>query len=380
MNLHYPDYTCDECAYQLRNIADSINKFREINLFWTKFIATNSSTSDHDEWQILNEIKNEIKVETNNIVSEITNEDNDNDGDINFSETFSPFVVTADAWDVPTPVVASSPISEIDKTPPATPIKKRIRKNIVRELVAGEFTCDICNEIFLFKKDLPFHMHSKHSKSRRFMCPICPTLWQNNNILQKHIVNKHRSDEERVADAKCLYCNEQFSNGRELSRHVSTVHSGVDTFMCDTCGISLNSYRSLARHLKNHQQFPPLPAAPSRYAQPVDFVKPKRKVSLWCPVCKSGFYVTAVFRRHIKKHDDGNEIWQQLVGRICSKCHKMFPSKECLADHSVVHKSWICDVCKGGFTSKQSLMAHSACHKNEKERPFSCPVSKNVNF
>lgn len=220
-------------------------------------------------------------------------------------------------------------------------------------------------------------MQSKHSESRRLLCPICPTLWQNRHVLRKHMT-KHRTDEERLADAKCVYCNEQCSSGRELNRHVATIHSGVDTFICDACGLSLSSYTTLAKHMKTHQPPPPSSSSsnvPSSSHQPDEFRKPVRKVSLWCPVCQSGFHVTAVFRRHIKKHNDGNEIWQQLVGRICSKCHKLFPSKESLADHSVVHKSWICDVCKGGFTSDQSLMAHRACHKDTKERPFKCEVS-----
>lgn len=260
----------------------------------------------------------------------------------------------------------------------------------------NKFTCDICNHSLSYKHDLIAHLNHHQNgptpqsgndvivamkkpkktalrKGRPLLtCDSCGGEFHSKTTLSAHMKQLHSShtdkDKPSNSEATCLYCNEEFLTVSRLMRHVNKSHSDVDCFMCDTCGISFKTYQGLKRHIwPTHKPWITDEAQPHARTQ--------RKFTLFCPVCNKGFTLYDYMRKHMRdQHDNGLDVWNTIVNRICTKCSQMFPTVECLQDHRIVHKPFQCNICKGYFTSALSLENHARTHANAKERKFKCNV------
>lgn len=78
---------------------------------------------------------------------------------------------------------------------------------------------------------------------------------------------------------------------------------------------------------------------------------------------------------HNKKDIVDEKMLIELKQLGCDICSDLFPSKELLQKHILVHvgkNPYICDVCSVGFSSKEILQKHVLVHVGEK--PYRCVV------
>ena len=79
--------------------------------------------------------------------------------------------------------------------------------------------CSFCEEIFVSKEVLKFHLRSVH-EFEEFECEICNKTYKNQNLLNYHFISVH----EAKKSFKCEVCKKEFNQKSYLDQHISLVH------------------------------------------------------------------------------------------------------------------------------------------------------------
>jgi len=90
--------------------------------------------------------------------------------------------------------------------------------------------CEICNSIFIDKKELENHMLKYHSK-KCYVCEECKEPFTDVSLYEQH---KCRDAKDRLF--KCHLCNQQFERQLNWSRHIEYAHPNAEKFHCRICG------------------------------------------------------------------------------------------------------------------------------------------------
>lgn len=189
---------------------------------------------------------------------------------------------------------------------------KLIKGNHIEiKIDVSEISCEVCNEPFKTFDSIIDHLISKH-----------------NMEYERNIDTPFQ--EYRLADCRCLHCEEQFSYFGYLVKHVNNVHP-QKCFICDDCGLTFNKKRDLAVHLRNYHKTGGYP----------------------CNLCLKTFKNNLVLRRH-----QNNSHFRQ-----CMSCGLRFASLSLLQKHIVVdhppnEDNMKCSYCSKEFHSSIGLMQH----------------------
>ena len=90
-----------------------------------------------------------------------------------------------------------------------------------------------------------------HTGEKRFVCNVCPSKFNNNSHLKRHILYKHSGSPER--QFKCEQCGMAFVEKSTLRLHKRT-HTKEKPFICDTCGKGFGWKHHLVYHETTHSK------------------------------------------------------------------------------------------------------------------------------
>ncbi|XP_060532805.1 zinc finger protein 708-like [Cylas formicarius] len=137
------------------------------------------------------------------------------------------------------------------------PINSGLAIHMKRHAGVKDFSCHICDKKFFNKSEVTKHVLS-HSSERRFKCPNCEEKeYKNREGLRKHLKLAHDIGNWKPPkqDKKflCPMCPKLFNFNNKLQRHILT-HTGEKPFKCEHCDKKFidNYYRKV--HLrKDHK-------------------------------------------------------------------------------------------------------------------------------
>ncbi|KAI5640755.1 hypothetical protein NE865_06862 [Phthorimaea operculella] len=153
----------------------------------------------------------------------------------------------------------------------------------------SDISCNICNEPFPKFEEIVDHLIGKHKL-------------EYDKSIDTEIV------EYRLADCRCLYCDQEFSYFGRLVSHVNMNHP-QNNFICNECGGSFNKKRDLSEHIRSN-------------------------------------------------HKEG--------GYTCKQCSEVFETKNLLLKHQNSYHFRRCKHCSESFSSKLLLQKHMELeHPNE---------------
>ena len=150
----------------------------------------------------------------------------------------------------------------------------------------------------------------------------------------------------------CPHCQKLV---KDLKKHLKVHDKPTSAVMCDVCGKSFPSDRSLTKH--NYFCLPGL--------------APPLKANVKCRFCDSSFTSSMKKSRHEFKAHDHN-------AQICSQCgHKSLGMRN-LKRHLTTHggREISCDQCGKTFKSQENLKLHQRkMHQSDSEKPHKCSYS-----
>ena len=135
----------------------------------------------------------------------------------------------------------------------------------------NDFSCKICNRIFLGKQNLEDHLRL-HNSAKPFICELCPKnfkskLYLKGHVKRCHTINKNQpkkmedaTSEDSAADDdilsklgvkkfKCKICKRIFFKRRNLKFHLR-LHNSEKPFVCDKCPKTFKTRKYLKGHVK----------------------------------------------------------------------------------------------------------------------------------
>lgn len=190
----------------------------------------------------------------------------------------------------------------------------------------GEFLCGICQQRFIFRRQLKAHMIT-HSDNRNYVCKLCGLTCKRRSHLHKHM-----DTHQKERNYRCDVCHKNFKVQAELKEHCLTEHKNQIS-KCNVCKQTLHTAYSVYIHSMRH-------------SGTRDHV---------CPTCGSSFKRKQHLIAHKKVHENATENIK------CPACDKEFPEKKYFRKHlEQCHKElaptyrydYICSICNKDFAYK----------------------------
>ncbi|CAC5358938.1 KRAB [Mytilus coruscus] len=256
---------------------------------------------------------------------------------------------------------------------------------------SSPLSCEICQETFMKKWNLQRHMLRKHRNEEDFHCEVCQETFKKKFTLTSHLIREHNfaKDFKVVCEKpevpsekfKCRECDEIFFSSMERVRHELYDHDSAvlerytgpakkGKFKCPICKNKRETVQTMKSHIRDHFE--------------TDISE------LTCSVCKLQFKTKNRLQNHLPIHSEPKYP--------CQKCGKKFRMLKYVKRHMLeTHKiagpplikekqdhgktteykrqkktPGICDVCGKVFSSVATALQHRSVHTQE--RKHSCKV------
>ena len=200
--------------------------------------------------------------------------------------------------------------------------------------------CEVCGKVFNRKASLEMHMVT-HSNVRDFSCNECVSKFSRKKDLARHKKDVH--GHSPVLD--CELCDFKSKKVFRLKNHQKNEHGIKLAFGCDMCDFTFYKNQHLKRH-KFRRHTPKEEKAKQREMEEKDKNRICDRCGKSCPSSRS-------LREHKNSHSPDYS---------CKKCGKAFTSTRNLKDHmNIVHeriKKYLCNLCGKSFGRSTNLGDH----------------------
>ncbi|XP_075155320.1 uncharacterized protein LOC142228709 [Haematobia irritans] len=233
---------------------------------------------------------------------------------------------------------------EFSKISEVKPTRK-YRKNRSTKVSNNNKTCTICDKTFNKRVFLKRHM-SVHSEINTFVCEICQYRFATEKLLSLHISHKHNKG-EAISFAGGPYKCPDCPMVFEQTRALSAhsvIHAERD-FKCKVCQMNLKTLSAVTRHMN---------------------LKHPGVLPYKCEICEKAFPVENHYQDHLNMHNGYKK-------HKCNMCEKSFPNSTSLRDHIRSHtgeEPFLCPQCGKSFKTSNILRQHLQRHG---EKNFQCP-------
>ncbi|GFT26972.1 hypothetical protein NPIL_649191 [Nephila pilipes] len=244
---------------------------------------------------------------------------------------------------------ANNEIASSNSEKPISSFKKAWQKKLKREL--GSYICEFkgCNVRFRALDNLEYHNKCHVSGGSIFACPECGMTFESWATIAGHLWRTHKNDMELHACDQCPFRTYSLSRLENIHKKI---HFEECSYLCDTCGKKFKN----GKQMRNHRV--------------VHLNKKKTKVKeLKCKICSTVFPSKVLLLHH---QDTIHNIKHKKF--VCSYCEYTSIKRSTLALHMRQHtgeKPFKCDQCDYCTSDHNSLRRHKMKHSGE--RKYKCP-------
>ncbi|MEQ2240330.1 hypothetical protein ILYODFUR_013703 [Ilyodon furcidens] len=224
--------------------------------------------------------------------------------------------------------------------------------------------CRICLTGFSSQEDLKQHLSRTHFEEQFYECDLCKRVFASLKECENH-VRLHKC----VVNIVCDKCGRSFRTEKSLARHRKK--RCLRSFKCTDCGETFAKKNALLKHSFSHLSLLPYTCIRCRchfrlaklYRQ--HKCEPER---IHCVACLREFPSQRDFQRHKKDTGCwGNQEPNQKTDEIrCLECGQRFDTSDELKKHAGAHQRVLkCAECGKGFRSALLLMSHMGGHAGQ---------------
>jgi len=220
-------------------------------------------------------------------------------------------------------------------------VKKSVDTIRIYELKHPVFTCIICDQKFVYGKNLKNHMDAH--VNQKIECIVCKKFFHHDSIkshLKTHIIKTFICDYKHKSDK---ICNKTFIYKFSLMSHKNSVN--YKKYKCDNCKTRFSSICSYKEHFLNiHKKYV-------------------------CEICVKIFTQKRYLTRHLKIHD-GHKKYK------CKQCNNSFIYITQLNLHMKISHSnkQMCYICYLEF-DKDKFNEHLCKHGKPEIKCFDCDTT-----
>lgn len=152
---------------------------------------------------------------------------------------------------------------------------------------------------------------SKRMKNDDFTCKLCGETLESRKSLNRHLAKEHNEEQHRNYTCQIEGCNKTFTMRDTLLKHMKNIHQGTK-FPCDRCPTVLSTRMSLRRHIESCH------------------LKLK---SFTCNSCNATYTEQKSLKNHIQK------VHMHIVEKkiSCDLCELSFPNQWSMRRHLLTH-------------------------------------------
>lgn len=226
--------------------------------------------------------------------------------------------------------------------------KTKAGYNHHRTNVCVQYTCEICEDVFLVKSVLQDHLRTVHDihedihaaaeapkkEQAHSVCPVCG-IKVTENALSRHM-NLHSEDKPYICDL----CGKQFRIKWSLREHIM-VEIGMKDYVCEICGKKFVIQAYLNKHMRFHMM------CDGKFE------------GYQCEICGKKY----AEEWKVKEHQRSAHRGKDRLRYKCDMCDKRYTRKWLLRSHKrIAHKENVeeyeCGVCHKKFTEKWIIKLH----------------------
>lgn len=226
------------------------------------------------------------------------------------------------------------------------------------------FTCLVCNEYYVFWKQLSSHLWRLHkidmelyscdkcsyksvslaklnnvhklihSDVKAYVCNVCKKAFKNSKQLRNHKIT-HKSERMKYS---CGICSKPFVDKRQLKIHMNVVHEKIKPFLCNYCGYKGPSRSSLKMHIRQHTGEKPFACDSCTYTSSDHNSLRRHKLRhtgqkpYKCSFCSYACIQSSTYKVHIKTKHPGLEKDLMFT---CQECQFRSVKKEMFVAHMI---------------------------------------------
>ncbi|XP_012552847.2 zinc finger protein 729 [Bombyx mori] len=272
-----------------------------------------------------------------------------------------------------------------------------------------DFTCDVCDKQFSYRKQYIHHKKTKHTmcagvkrskitlKNCTVTCRICDVEMKVSDVKEHN--QKHLSENMNPRNIySCNECDEKFKSCKGLADHIKFVHrlkqtppakmsnsmkfDGPD--LADFCEVVVTKTEPLDR-IQTHNGFKEVPLI-DQYSDATPGPPDGDATSFSCHICGKNMPTLISLKRHVNWHlRVGNNIEKQVECFVCQQvfrfqCHYKAHMREHYRDPNIDPKLLICSICNRKSKHLRAAQMHMIFHKQTRfqNKDYQCAICKKV--
>lgn len=193
------------------------------------------------------------------------------------------------------------------------------------------YKCNLCEKGFAQRHQMENHFNL-HPEYQNVQCDQCPKAFFNEAQVKRH---KSRSHKSKEAGVECNICKKLLSSLENLELHLKIHAANRVPYFCEQCGLQYKNRRSYLGHFYYKHKAKPTKAEPNP-----------------CSKCGKIYNSKQTLKFHMKTHN------RQIK---CSFCEKLFATMYAKRTHEQIHTkdyTFKCSVCDYGTVRRNLLMEH----------------------
>ncbi|CRL02670.1 CLUMA_CG015854, isoform A [Clunio marinus] len=221
------------------------------------------------------------------------------------------------------------------------------------------FSCKFCDKIYSHQQSLQSHMRRTHpdTKNSSFLCLICPKQFDTERKLKVHN-QSHLPDEKKMIHP-CPYCDKRFTKSVNIQAHVRSIHQMERPFLCSECGKCFSTKGALKEHHVIHSDTYPYQCSfcPKKFKNlprlktHEDIHNPTQYI---CNICGISLNTKRTLKMHMVVHSDQKRY-------KCQCCGSSFKRSKALKNHLILHsglRPYSCPFCDKTFANGSNCRSH----------------------
>jgi uncharacterized Zn-finger protein len=201
--------------------------------------------------------------------------------------------------------------------------------------------------------------HLEQSKGGTIKCKKCPKTMTSVRKMKMHEQVHLPDDKKLIYPCPYAECDKKFSKSVNIQAHVKAIHAKERPYLCSNCGKSFSTKGALKEHQIIHSdQYPYTCSYCPKKFKNLPRLKTHEdihdKTQYICNICGISLNTKRTLKSHLVVHSDAKRF-------KCEYCGSSFKRSKALKNHLILHsglRPYSCPFCEKTFANGSNCRSH----------------------